>query len=254
MSILFEKRDGIAYITINRPEAMNALDPDTHRQLMEAFDEYNQDDEMLVAIFTGAGEQAFCSGADLKRLIPRFTEGEQRLEPSEERFFSHIYKPIIAAVNGYCLAGGFEMLLGTDIRIAAEHATFGLPEVKWGIVPFAGAHARLARQIPWAWAMELLLTGRHITAKEALAIGLVNRVVPMDDLMRTAEEVAERIKKNGPLAVRTCKEAVVRTSGMPFQMAFYLDSYMSARVLSSEDAREGPRAFAEKRPPRFKGR
>lgn len=254
MSILFEKRDGIAYITIHRPEAMNAIDPDTQQQLMEAFDEYNRDDALLVAILTGSGEKAFCSGADLKQLIPRYTEGQKRLEPSEERFFSHIYKPIIAAVNGYCLAGGFEMLLGTDIRIAAEHARFGLPEVKWGLVPFAGTHVRLTRQIPWAWAMELMLTGRQITAQEALAIGLVNRVVPLGELMQTAEEVATQIKRNGPLAVRTCKEVAVRTSGMPFPMAFYLDSYMSAQVLFSEDAREGPRAFAEKRPPQFKGK
>lgn len=254
MGILFEKKRGVAYITINRPEAMNALDPETGRELNEAFEEFKQDDSLQVAILTGAGDKAFCAGADLKRSIPQLTDREMPVEPTEVRFFSDIYKPIITAVNGYCLAGGFEMMLGTDIRVAAEHARFGLPEVRWGLVPFAGSHVRLPRQLPWAFAMEVLLTGRQFTAQEALQMGLVNKVVPLEQLMETAEEYARMITANGPLAVRAVKEIVMRTLSLPMNQAFYWDAYMSSRVMASEDAKEGPRAFAEKRKPEFRGR
>jgi enoyl-CoA hydratase len=158
----------------------------------------------------------------------------------------------MAAVNGYCIAGGMEMLQGTDIRIAAEHATFGLGEVRWGIIPTGGSHIRLPRQIPWAVAMELLLTGRPINARRAHEVGLVNQVVPRDELMPTALRWAEAVCEGGPLAVQTAKEIAVRS--LTLEPGFVLEKALGARVFSSEDAREGPRAFTEKRPPRFTGR
>jgi enoyl-CoA hydratase len=169
-----------------------------------------------------------------------------------KRPFSDVFKPIIAAVNGYCIAGGLEFLQGTDLRIAAENATFGLGEVRWGIIPTGGSHIRLPRQIPWAVAMELLLMGRPITAKRAYDIGLVNEVVPADQVMPTTLKWAETICKNGPLAVRTAKEIAVRA--LALESGFVLEKAIGARVFASEDAKEGPRAFAEKRPPRFTGR
>ena len=165
---------------------------------------------------------------------------------------SDVYKPIIGAVNGACIAGGLELLQGTDLRIAAEHAVFGLGEVRWGLVPAGGSHVRLPRQIPWAVAMDLLLTGRSITAARACEIGLINAVFPADRLMEEAHGLAEVICRNGPLAVRTAKEIAVRS--MSLETPFLLESALCARVFSSEDAREGPRAFLEKRQPQFHGR
>ncbi|MEP7138339.1 MAG: enoyl-CoA hydratase-related protein, partial [Caldimonas sp.] len=162
-------------------------------------------------------------------------------------------KPIVAAVNGACLAAGTELLLGTDIRIAAEHASFGLPEVTRGLVPFAGSMVRLPRQIAWCQAMELMLTGAPITASEALRIGLVNHVVAASELMAKAEEIAQRIAKNGPLAVRAVKRIALATSGLEFHAAFRIEDDAWRSVLASDDAREGPRAFVARRPPRYTG-
>lgn len=252
-TILYEKRDHIAIVTINRPEAANSLTSEMLGALDAAFDEFNNDPDLWVAILTGAGDKAFSAGMDLKEAIPLVTEGATLgYDDPTKRQFSDIFKPIIAAVNGYCIAGGLEMLQGTDLRIAAEHATFGLGEVRWGIIPTGGSHIRLPRQIPWAIAMELLLTGRPIDAHRAHDIGLVNQVVPLDQLMPTALQLAETICKNGPLALRTAKEIAVRSLGL--ESGFVLERTLGARVFSSEDAKEGPRAFTEKRPPRFTGR
>jgi len=249
----YEKRGRIAIITINRPEAMNALTSEMLAALDATFDDFNRDPDLWVAILTGAGDKAFCAGMDLKEAIPLVTSGETLgYDDPTKRQFSDVFKPIIAAVNGYCIAGGLEMLEGTDLRIAAEHATFGLGEVRWGIIPTGGSHIRLPRQVPWAIAMELLLTGRTIDAQRAYEIGLVNRVVPADQLMPSALELAETICKNGPLAVRTAKEIAVRALGL--EPGFVLERTLGARVMASEDAQEGPRAFAEKRPPKFTGR
>jgi enoyl-CoA hydratase len=173
-------------------------------------------------------------------------------EDPAKRQFSTVYKPIIAAVNGACIAGGLEMLAGTDLRIAAEHATFSLGEVRWGLIPMGGSHIRLPRQLPWAIAMELLLTGEPIDARRAYETGMLNRVVPAAELMPAAMQLAETVCKNGPLAVRTAKEIAVRALGQ--EAGFVLERELGARVIASEDAREGPRAFAEKRPPKFQGR
>ncbi len=254
MAIIYEKKNRIAYLTINRPEAMNALDPDTIDEINRATEDFDNDPQSWVLILTGAGDKAFCAGADLKKTIPAVTSGEMTFGVSAKRFFSEIYKPIIAAINGFCLAGGLEMVLGTDIRIAAEHATFALQEARWGLAPIGGSHVRLPRQIPWCRAMEILLIGDRITAQEAYQIGLINKVVPLPELMPTAQRIAERICENGPLAVRTIKEIAVRALSMPMEQGFILESLLGQRVFASEDAKEGPRAFAEKRKPVFKGR
>ena len=251
--IKYEKQGHIATVTFDRPEAMNSLTVDMLAGMDAAFDDFNDDDDLWVAILTGTGDKAFSAGMDLKEAIPLLTSGDQLgYEDPTKRPFSDVFKPIIAAINGYCIAGGLEFIQGTDIRIAAEHATFGFGEVAWGIIPTGGSHVRLPQQIPWAVAMELLLTGKTIDARRAYQIGLVNEVVPLDELMSTAIEWAETICKNGPLAVRTAKEIAVRSLGL--EDGFVLEKALGERVMSSEDAKEGPRAFAEKRPPKFTGK
>ncbi len=249
----YEKRDKIAIMTINRPDAMNAFTADMLRGMDAAFDDFQNDDNLWVAILTAAGEKAFSAGMDLKEAIPMLQSGDEMgYEDHTKRPFSDVFKPIIGAVNGFCIAGGMEFLQGTDIRIAAETATFGLGEVRWGIIPTGGSHVRLPRQIPWAIAMEMLLSGRNLTAQRAYDIGLINEVVPADKLMETALKWAETICKNGPLAVRTAKEIAVRA--LSLESGFVLEKALGARVMQSEDAKEGPLAFAEKRKPNFKGR
>ena len=266
--LTYEKSGPIGRITFNRPEVRNAMDPETIVRLADAWADFAADPEMRVAIITGAGETAFCAGADLGKLIPLFsgvrppkTEWDHRLLANRGMMSTAllkseppIYKPIIAAVNGFCLAGGTELIQGTDIRIAAAHARFGLTEVTRGIIPAGGSLARLARQIPYCKAMEILLTGQHMTAEEAWRIGLINEVVPQEDLLRRAEEVAHVIAANGPLAVSACKEAVIRSSGLSLTEAYAIEAEVSARVMRSEDAKEGPKAFMEKRQPKFTGR
>ena len=266
-ALTFEKRDHIAYITLNRPEVYNAINPEMMVRLAEAWIEYNEDDELRAAIVTGAGEKSFCAGADLKRLIPLITGAREPEDEWDNRLRSDaslgrtalirgypLYKPVISAINGYCLAAGTELVQATDIRIAAEHATIGLTEVQRGIVPAGGGLSRLPRQVPYAKAMEILLVGDSISAEEARLIGLVNYVVPQSELMGKAEEFATKLAANAPLAVRKAKEAVLRMTGLPPKEANQIENTVIAEVMSSEDAREGPRAFAEKRTPEFKGR
>jgi enoyl-CoA hydratase len=249
----YEKKGRIAVMTINRPDAHNAFTAEMLRAMDAAFADFNDDPELWVAILTGAGEKSFSSGMDLKEAIPLLQSGDELgYEDHTKRPFSDVFKPIIAAVNGFCIAGGLEFLQGTDLRIAAEHARFGLGEVRWGIIPTGGSHVRLPRQIPWAVAMELLLTGQPIDAQRAYQIGLVNKVVPADQLMTAALQLAEVVCQNGPLAVRTAKEIAVRTLGL--ESSFVLEKALGQRVIDSEDAKEGPRAFTEKRKPQFKGR
>jgi len=248
----YEKQGHVAVMTINRPEAMNAFTKEMLLGMDAAFEDFKNDPELWVAIFTGAGSKAFCAGMDLKEAIPLINEGDEMgYEDHTKRPFSDIFKPIITAVNGFCIAGGMEFMQGTDIRIASEHATFGLGEVRFGIIPTGGTHIRLPRQIPWAVAMELLITGENISAERAYDIGLINRIVPADKLMEEAMAWADKICKNGPLAVRTAKEIAVRASNL--EPGFVLEKALGARVFGSEDAKEGPRAFMEKRKPVFKG-
>ena len=266
-ALTYEKRGHIAYITINRPEVRNAINPEALIRLSDAWVDYSQDDNLRVAIITGAGDAAFSSGADLGRLIPLFTGARQPEDEWDRRLMGDLslgrtallrgyplYKPIISAINGYCLAAGTELIQATDIRIAADHATFALSEVKRGIIPAGGGLARLLRQIPYCRAMEILLVGDSITAQKAHDIGLVNYVVPLAEVMPKAEEIAAKMAANGPLAVRKAKEAVLRTSSLPLEDAYKVEDQYIMEVMRSEDAREGPRAFKEKREPQYKGR
>lgn len=256
--IRYETRGHAALLTINRPEAMNALDPESFDQMAELLDRFDADEELRVAIVTGAGERAFCSGADLKQMDDRPNQG--KVGELWERWPQHrlsqrqwISKPIIAAINGYCLAGGLELALGCDLRIASETASFGAPEVRWSILHGYGA-LMLPRTIPFAAAMEMLLTGERISAEEALRLGLVSRVVAPEALLPTAFELAERIAANGPLAVRITKELAWRGLEVKLEEGLRLYAAMAALLHGTHDAVEGPRAFAEKRPPEFTGR
>jgi E-phenylitaconyl-CoA hydratase len=257
MAIRYDKDGKIATITIDRPQAMNAMDRETSRELAAAFQDFDQDEQLLVAILTGAGDRAFSAGADLKKMYGRAEDGDIREIWDHERQWRlgqrlQVWKPVIAAINGYCLAGGLELALGCDIRMASETASFGCPEVRWGILHGYGA-LRLPKTIPLSAAMELLLTGERISAQDAYRLGIVSRVVPPAELMPTARQLAERICANGPLAIRVTKELAWRGLEMSTEEALRLYAALGALVRASEDAREGPRAFAEKRQPHFKG-
>ncbi|MBW2498562.1 MAG: enoyl-CoA hydratase/isomerase family protein [Deltaproteobacteria bacterium] len=255
-------------VTFNRPERRNALSPETMVRLAEAWKDFRDDDEMRVAILTGAGDQAFCAGGDLQRLMPLFTgarapddEWDRRLMADVGEIMStallrpfELYKPIVAAVNGFALAGGSEILQSTDLRIASSSASFGLSEAKRGLVPGGGSMVRLPRQVPWCKAMEILLLGDRIPAEEAHRIGFVNEVVEPAALMPRALEIAERLAQNAPLALRAIKEAAIKTSGLPLEEAYAIEHRLSGAVMTSRDAREGPRAFMEKRAPVWEGR
>jgi enoyl-CoA hydratase len=266
-ALLYEKRDGIAYLTINRPEVRNAFSPEVLCRLADAWQDYVADDSLRVAIITGAGDKAFSAGADLGRLIPLFSGARQPEDEWDQRLLSDpklgqiatlrgflLYKPVIAAINGFCLAGGCELIQATDIRIAAEYATFALTEVKWGLLPFAGSMVRLPRQIPFSKAMEIMLVGDTFSAQEAYRLGLINYVVSADQLMSKAEELAAKIAANGPVAVRKIKETVLRALSVSLEDGFKIENESAREVLATEDAKEGPRAFIEKRKPRYLGR
>jgi enoyl-CoA hydratase len=252
--LLYAKEGPIAVITLNRPKAHNAISTDLAHRLDAAFEEFEADDSLKVAILTAAGTTAFCAGADLKSAIPAVTSGGDTTVDPAHRALHGITKPVIAAVNGFALAGGFELLYGTDLRIAADHATFGLPEVTLGLVPFGGSHVRLPQQIPWAVAMEMMLLGDRITAERAKEIGFVNTVVPGIELMSEAHRLAERLCRNGPVAVRAIKQSVMATYHLPWEEAFTEEYRRAMEVMRTEDAKEGPRAFVEKRRPTFVGR
>jgi enoyl-CoA hydratase/carnithine racemase len=268
-NIIFEKQDKIAIITINRPEVRNAVDPATVDELARAFVELRDDPDLWVGIVTGTGDKAFSAGADLASASAMFSGGEkgatsgggQRMAmPGHGRVYYgvckglELWKPVIAAINGFALGGGLEIALTCDLRIAAEHATFGLPEVRWSLIATAGGLLRLPRAIPQAKAMEMILLGQRISAQEALHYGLVNKVVPLDEVMPTALEWANRICENGPLAVRASKECAIKGLDMSLENAMRLDEYLLIRLMQTEDIKEGPIAFLEKRKPEFKGR
>jgi enoyl-CoA hydratase/carnithine racemase len=257
-NLIVDSKDHLAYITLNRPERRNAIDPATSKELLDAFTAFKEDDNLWVAIVTGAGDQAFSAGADLVAMAASFAgKGDAGIAnvpfAGITRGFE-CWKPVIAAINGYCLAGGLELALSCDIRVAAEHATFGLPEPKRAIIPAAGGTQRLPRAVPLAFAMELLLTGNRFDAETALRFGLVSRVVPADQLMATAEEIAAGILECGPLAVRYIKQSALEGRSLPLEEGLKLESQFAGKVLRTEDAREGPTAFAQKRKPEYKGR
>ena len=249
-------------LTIDRPKVHNALDSETSDALLDAWVRFRDDDDLRVAILTGAGERAFCAGADLRGVGDFYKEltSSERLRRSEQlpglggiTKNLAIDKPIIAAVNGYCLAGGLEIALACDLRLASEQASFGLPEVTRGIIPGAGGTQRLPRLVGPERALDLILTGRRIDALEAERIGLVSRVVPASELRAEALATANAIADNGPLAVRAAKAAVWRGLDLPLEDGLRLEQLLAEPVRQSEDAQEGPRAFLEKRSAKFKG-
>ena len=265
--LLYEKRDGIAYVTLNRPDKRNAMDPEMVVQLADAWTDVQNDPEIRVALLTSAGQQSFCAGADLGRLLPLMTRAREPEDEWDRKFVANrkmmnaalmrtndMYTPVVAAIQGPALAGGMEILLNVDIRIASTRATFGLTEVRRGIIPGGGSLARLGRQIGHAAVMEIVLGGEPISAEEAYRIGFVNRVVEPEALSETALAWAHKIAKGGPLALRKAKEALVRSTGENLESAFGIEEDCIRVIFRSEDAKEGPRAFMERREPRFTGR
>jgi enoyl-CoA hydratase len=266
-SILYDKRGQQAWITLNRPGAKNMLNGDMFVELADAWQAVRDDDDIRVAVLTAAGDVDFCCGGDLSQVIPLWTGAKQAETPVEERLLADpmipdrimlkgepLYKPVIAAVNGRALGGGTELLQATDIRIAADHAQFALPEPKVGVVPGAGSMVRLARQLPWAHAMKILLGGEPIDAQQALAMGLVSEVVPLAQLQARAEQYADNICRQAPLALQAIKRTALETHTLPWADAFRYEMEQAGAVMMSKDAREGPRAFKEKRVPDFQGK
>ena len=256
MSVIRYEREGkIAVITIDRLEAMNSLSFQAMEELANAWLRFKDDAEAWVAIVTGAGDKAFCTGLDLKDTIS-LSEGATIPERQINAFLKYleIWKPIIAAINGHALGGGTELALACDMRVASENATLGLAEPRWGIMPGAAGTQRLPRAIPLGLAMEMLLTGKRISAQEAFRYGLVNKVVPSGELMSTAKEIASEVCKCGPVAIRAIKEAAIRGLDMSLQQGIALETALLPGVLTSEDGKEGFKSFAEKRKPAFKGR
>jgi enoyl-CoA hydratase/carnithine racemase len=252
MKLLLEKKGPVAYVTINRPERLNACDFETYEMLTQTWREFRDDATLRVAILTGAGERAFCAGSDVKsNYVDRPSE-----EPQSKLFplLLELYKPIIAAINGHANGGGLEQALCCDIRVAAEHAQFGLGEVRLGWLPGAGGTQRLPRLIPLGRALEMLYTGSRIGAEEALRLGLVDHVVPMGQLMSKCEEIASEICKSAPLAVQHIKRAALRGLDLPLADGLKLERELYNELQGTEDAREGARAFAEKRPPQWRGK
>ncbi len=263
MSIRTETHGHVLVITIDRPEKRNALSMEMGKNLAATWTSFRDDPKLWVAVITGAGDRSFCAGADLSEVgkwygsmtpIERRERGER--EPGVGGLTRNLDpgKPVIAAVNGHCLAGGLEIALACDIRIAAEHATFGLPEVKRGIIPGAGGTQRLARVIPFGMALEMLYTGDAIDAATALRVGLVNKVVARDELMESALQLAERITQCAPLAVQAARYAAKRGIHLPLDEGLRLEQFYAEPLRSTQDAKEGVSAFIEKRKATFKGR
>ncbi len=264
--LLVDRSDGVMTLAMNRPQARNALSPQMLVRMAEAWYEFRDSKDLRVAILTGTGDESFSAGGDLKLTMPLVTGARQPEDEWDERLMDdlqkftdailrgfELYKPVIAAVNGQALGGGAEIMNACDLRVAADHAVFGTPEAKVGLLPGGGSLTRLPRQIPYAKAMEILMIGDPFSAQEALEMGLLNYVVPKEALMAKADELAAKLAANGPLAVRKIKEGVLRSSGRPMDEALAIEDEVSAVVMTSKDAREGPRAFKEKRAPKFIG-
>ena len=259
--VIYEKRDRVAHVTINRPEVLNALHPDASLELSAVWDDFAADDDLWVAILTGAGTRSFSAGNDLKATAARNagdSEGSTGSAPVRggfggitERF--DLDKPVIGAVNGWAMGGGFEMALACDILVAADHARFGLPEPRVGLAATAGGIHRLPRQIPLKIAMGMLLTAKPITAAEAYRLGLVNEVVPLDELQPAAERWAAEVLECAPLSVRGTKAAAYDGMALPLQSAISRSYFGIQQHMASADAIEGPRAFADKRVPNWSG-
>lgn len=252
-AIVYERQGHVAYITINRPAVRNCLDPAANRRLAEIWTQVRDDNAVWVAVLTGAGDAAFCAGADLKSVAAGLSPADLAAPFGGLTRGLELYKPVIAAVNGVCLGGGMELLLCCDIRLAADSARFGLPEVRWGMIPAAGGTQRLARSLPLAWAMEMLLTGNPVDAATAWRMGLINQVLPAAELQAAARELAATLASRGPLALQAVKKAVLQGLGRPLAEGLAIEAEIAAANRLTADYREGPRAFAEGRRPTFKG-
>jgi enoyl-CoA hydratase/carnithine racemase len=259
--IRIEKRDRNAIVTLNRPESFNAMNYQAWKEITEAWIDLKNNPEVWTIILTATGDKAFCAGQDLKEMARLKTEAEKEGRPFVSALpeatptkYLEMPKPVIAAINGFAIGAGLELALACDIRIAADHARLGFREVTQAIIPGAGGTQRLPRFIPIGIALEILMTGDLISAQEAFRVGLVNRVVPLAELMPTALAFANRINENGPLAVRAVKEAAYKGIQMPLNEALRFETLLLSKVRESKDAWEGPKAFAEKRKPNYTGR
>ncbi len=251
--VLYETRGQIAYVTLNRPERLNACDFETYEALAQAWERFRDDASLRVAILTGSGERAFCVGSDIKA---NYGEGRAEKEPPNRLFpvLASMTKPIVAAINGHCNGGGLEQALACDIRVAAEHAQFGLGEVLLGLLPGGGGTQRLPRLIPRGRALELLYTGARIDAHEALRLGLVDHVVPAAELPAKCQSLAEAILRGAPLAVQKIREAVFRGLDLPLAEGLRVERDLFEFLRETADSVEGAAAFAAKRPPQWQGR
>lgn len=257
MTVELAVDEGIAVITMNRPERLNAMDAEAYRQLSSAWQRVRDDGEIRAAVITGAGDRAFTTGADLKSFVGRQTDLSLFWQTQRDQLLNRgleLWKPVIAAVNGYCLGGGMTLLLATDIRIATPTASFGLAEVTRGVIAGNGGTQRILEQLPYPIAMEMLLTGMRIDAEQAARWGLINRIVPPGELLPAAMSVARTIAANAPLAVQAAKELALRARDVDRATGLRLEQAMNQILQYTEDAREGPAAFGERRPPKFTGR
>lgn len=261
--VRFEKDGRIARVTLDRPESLNAMDLRMHEELAEVWDEFGADDDLWVAVLSGAGERAFSAGQDLTELAGRVRDGTagtatfgSRGRPGWPRLTERfdLAKPVVAKVRGYAMGGGFELALACDVIVAAEDATFALPEAKLGLIAGAGGVFRLTRQLPWRTAMGHLLTGRPMSAQRAFDLGLVNEVVPAAELDSCVDGWVADILRCAPLAVRAIKEAAAKSAALPLESAFATRYRWEEERMHSRDAIEGPLAFTEKREPRWEGR
>jgi len=256
-NLLTKKSDGIGWITINRPDKLNAMNVETIGELKAAFAEFETDADVRAVILTGSGEKAFVAGADISEFVQLNAEmGRQfsRQGQAMTRSIEHFPKPVIAAINGFALGGGTEIALACHIRLASENAKLGQPEVKLGIIPGYGGTQRLARLVGKGKALEMILTGRMIEAKEAAEIGLVNKLVPAADLLAAAEALAREAIKNGPLAIASSIEAINRGLDGTLDEGLEVEAEIFGRTCATEDFKEGAKAFLEKRKPDFRGR
>jgi len=256
-TLLYEARAGIACITVNRPDKLNALNHKVMEELKDCFAAAQKDDEVRVVILTGAGEKAFVAGADINELaVQTPLEGKETSLRGQKvlDFIENLGKPVIAAVNGFALGGGCELAMACTLRIASENARFGQPEVKLGIIPGYAGTQRLPRLVGKGRAHEIILTGEMVSAQEAFRIGLVNQVVPAGELRATAEKIAQKIMANAPVAIKFAMEAVNRGMEMTQEQGEFIEATLFGLLTTTADMKEGTQAFLEKRPPKFVGR
>ena len=256
MAIYYQLEGHVATFTIDNPHSYNAIDVKTLREFQDTMHKFRDDENAWVGIITGAGEKAFCTGADIADMLPfiKSIRGKSWLMPDTPLRFMEMYKPLIAAVNGFALGGGLEMMLICDIRVAAEHAQFGVPEITLGLIPGWGGTQRLSREIPYCKAAELVLSGKRINAQEALRIGLINEVVPKEQVLTSAKNWAENLCQVGPLALRAGKQSMLTGREISLPEGIKLEATLFDYLLSTEDFEEGRSAFLQKRKPVFKAK